>query len=394
MWKIYILLLLSLTVVIVYFQTQNIIVESFKNIYPERPKDTKNTGNKDRTCGKMKYYKFKNPTLTEKLINDARINMNMSPLYYAAYNQENPSPWQTWELNVENPEKPEGVTWHANPNTGPSERDSSWGFGANGDWIINSIDPKGTVYIQPHSGKTTIGKSSPSKTLSIETGITVEDNNIQTYNTKDSNNRFVLGELDKNQSSIYTDRNGLNIYHPQKNTNFLTDTTSDALHADESVQSNTASFNDKNKNILEFQSKNNSFFNKNNNISNQQDALYLDTDVVTINDTLNVNSKLCINDTCITPDLLSIVIRKMGCSNAVPTFLYVGASKTQQKIIFSKLPSFYKLPRYPMPYNVQKSTWGDRFTATRRKDGAFVITRIDRKEGWGQPLIFKVSPYC
>jgi hypothetical protein len=88
------------------------------------------------------------------------------------------------------------------------------------------------------------------------------------------------------------------------------------------------------------------------------------------------------------------VIRKMGCSNAVPTFLYVGASKTQQKIIFSKLPSFYKLPRYPMPYNVQKSTWGDRFTATRRKDGAFVITRIDRKEGWGQPLIFKISPYC
>jgi len=336
---------------------------------------------------------FKNPTLSEKPKNDVRLNMNMSPLYYAAYNQENPNPWQTWELNTENPGNQIGVTWHAKSSMDSDPMDSSWGFGANGDWILNSRDPNGTVSIQPRSGKTTIGKSSPSEnnTLSVDSGITVENNYIQTYSKNNWNNRFIMGNFDKNYASIYDDKNGLNIYHPQKNTNFLTDTNTSELHASNSVQSNTASCVDKN-NTLEFQS--NSDQNEKNNISNQSDGLHIDADVVTINDTLNVNSKLCINSTCITPELLYSTLGKLACSNSKPTFIYIGSSKNRVKIVPSKLPLFYKLPLYPIPHNSQKSYWRDRFSVTRASNGSFIVTRIDKNEGWGQPLMFKISSYC
>jgi len=111
-------------------------------------------------------------------------NVLLSNNFYHASDKEVPQcRYVTPLVTKENTNGVNGILFADTTNQTP-KRHSGWGIGKSLDWLIQSVKPQGSVYIQPNGGQVLIGKSEKNN---------VNNQDSDSYNTKISGGLYVGG---------------------------------------------------------------------------------------------------------------------------------------------------------------------------------------------------------
>jgi len=253
-----------------------------------------------------------------------------SSLYVENVRKEKvPHMWYNWYL-VDNPQNKNerGVNWR-DPD---KKRDSHWGFGTTGDWIIQSLKPTGKVQLQKNGGKVVIGEvnrnavNTNSNLIVGNGGVEIQSKNddvanIQLINNKNNTYLNITSSIKSALENLFNRKYGSSIVFAKEGMTLLGNLNGNTRKVNVPGDLHTDNLITKNIRTSKMDLKNSSSegslvlgdTRKNTNdsaIVNQYDGIRIDgrRNKVFVNNELKVKRKLCLNNICLYENDLKKII--------------------------------------------------------------------------------------
>jgi hypothetical protein len=279
-----------------------------------------------------------------------------SSLYVENVRKEKvPHMWYNWyQVNNPSNKNERGVNWR-DPE---KKRDSHWGFGRTGDWIIQSLKPNGKVQLQKNGGKVVIGQvnrnavNTNSNLIVGSGGVEIQSKdddvaNIQLVNNKNNTYLNITSSIKSALENLFNRKYGSSIVFAKEGMTLLGNLSGNTrkvnvpgdLHTDNLITKDITSSkmniqNLQNGNLVVGENRKNT---NDSSIVNQPDGIRIDgrKNKVIVNNELKVKRKLCLNNMCLYENDLKKIIDYANRPEKEPPSNYHGKGSSSKKKIMN-----------------------------------------------------------